>query len=246
MRSTLVRSRTQQINCVRGFCGASGLLTSRGDPATFAKRVRELGPAMEFVEVVLEGIEHLSGQIAICDKLIAKIVKGSEVCQRLMTVPGVGPITALSVMSSLDEIRTLRRRACGRILSGPQSWRNSELASGAQDLDYRAGQVYARYALVQASKSARRCRPNDPMVKWSQTIEDRKRFADRDSCSGPEDGGDSLRHLARWNDLSTGRGGADARKGLTLGPSDRRQRLISLGCNDCPKAVTAPSAGSRS
>ncbi len=52
--------------------------------------------------------------------------------------------------------------------------RELELASGAQDLDYQGGQVYARYALVQASKSARRCRPNDPMVKWSQTIEDRK------------------------------------------------------------------------
>ncbi len=33
---------------------------------------------MEFVEVVLESIEHLSRQIAICDKLIAKIVKGAR------------------------------------------------------------------------------------------------------------------------------------------------------------------------
>ena len=174
MRSALVRSRTQQINCVRGFLRGQRTRPRGGDPATFAKRVRELGPTMEFVEVLLESIEHLSRQIAVCDKLIAKVVKGNEVCQRLMTVPGVGPITALSVMASLDEVGRFEGAHAVQSYLGLSPGENSSSLRVRKTSITKAGQVYARYALVQAAKSARRCRPSDPMVVWSRAIEDRK------------------------------------------------------------------------
>jgi transposase len=129
---------------------------------------------MEFVEVLLESIEHLSRQIALCDKLIAKIVKGNEVCQRLMTVPGVGPITALSVMSSLDEVGRFAGAHAVESYLGLSPGENSSSLRVRKTSITKAGQVYARYALVQAAKSARRCRPSDPMVEWSNAIEERK------------------------------------------------------------------------
>ena len=43
MRSTLVRSRTQQINCVRGFCQGQRIAARRGRPSDIRQTVREAG-----------------------------------------------------------------------------------------------------------------------------------------------------------------------------------------------------------
>ncbi len=120
---------------------------------------------MEFVEVVLERHrEHLSGQIAICDKLIAKIVKGSEVCQRLMTVPGVGPITALSVMSSLDEIGRFAGAHAVESYLGLSPGENSSSLRVRKTSITKAGQVYARY--WRWSSTPRAQDAVDPTIRW--------------------------------------------------------------------------------
>jgi transposase len=51
------------------------------------------------------GIAGLKEQYAIVDKLVQNIAREDPICCRLMTVPGVGPITALTFMAAIDDPR---------------------------------------------------------------------------------------------------------------------------------------------
>jgi len=44
----------------------------------------------------------LRDQIAVLHRLLLALVKDDEVCRRLMTVPGVGPVVALTYRATVD------------------------------------------------------------------------------------------------------------------------------------------------
>ena len=46
---------------------------------------------------------HVVAQIAALDRDIRRLVRSEPVLKRLMTVPGVGPITALAFLSTIDD-----------------------------------------------------------------------------------------------------------------------------------------------
>jgi len=48
-------------------------------------------------------VEHLDSQVAGLDKVIAARAKASATCKRLMTVPGVGPLVALTYAAGVDD-----------------------------------------------------------------------------------------------------------------------------------------------
>jgi transposase len=56
------------------------------------------------VERVLESIEQLSNQIRAADKELAELASQDGTCQRLMTVPGVGPVTAVRFAAIVDDV----------------------------------------------------------------------------------------------------------------------------------------------
>src|SRR3546814_20633592 len=77
-------------------------------------RVRELMENEEYVFQVM--IEHMltvrASVLEACaklHKLVLNFVAGDEVCRRFMTVPGVGPITALSFKAAIDAPHRFRR-----------------------------------------------------------------------------------------------------------------------------------------
>lgn len=95
--------------------------------------------------------EHLDGQIAGLDKMIAARTKTSVICRRLMKVPGVGPLVALSYVAGVDDAaRFTNSRSVGahfgltprRFQSGEMDW------SGGIS---RAGDASVRRALYQAA-----------------------------------------------------------------------------------------------
>jgi transposase len=95
--------------------------------------------------------EHLDRQIAGLDKEIAARAKTSAACKRLMTVPGVGPLVALTYAAGVDDpARFSDSRTVGahfgltprRFQSGEMDW------SGGIS---RAGDAGVRRALYQAA-----------------------------------------------------------------------------------------------
>jgi len=96
-------------------------------------------------------VEHLDSQVAGLDKVIASRAKASIACKRLMTVPGVGPLVALTYAAGVDDpARFSDSRTVGahfgltprRFQSGEMDW------SGGIS---RAGDAGVRRALYQAA-----------------------------------------------------------------------------------------------
>jgi transposase len=110
MREGLVSARTKLVNNVRGWLRTQGVGTVRtGGVTTIEVRVQELfarlkRPLPGFVERQLETITHLTKQILAADRELERVAKGEPIARRLMSVPGVGPITALRFIAAVDQI----------------------------------------------------------------------------------------------------------------------------------------------
>ena len=105
-------------------------------------------------------VEHIDGQVTGLDKEIARRAKASSACKRLMTVPGVGPLVALTYAAGVDGPArfsssrdvgahfglTPRRFQCGEM----DSPKRAALAAGSGSIS-RAGDAGVRRALYQAA-----------------------------------------------------------------------------------------------
>jgi transposase len=102
-RDLLVRQRTQVSNALRSHMAEYGWVVPKGlahldklaallaDPAAVPEGVRSV------CMVLLDSLTVLDKQIALLDKEIARRSREDEVARRLMTIPGVGPITATAI-----------------------------------------------------------------------------------------------------------------------------------------------------
>jgi transposase len=104
MRDALVGSRTSMINAVRGWMRGQALRIRSGAVETFPERVRKARPDSlpEPISCVLKTIEHLREQIHALELQLIAIAKKDDRCRRLMSTPGVGPMTAVAFVSTLD------------------------------------------------------------------------------------------------------------------------------------------------
>ena len=100
MREELIASRTALINCVRGWARTQLMKIRSGDVVTFSKRARDAtlksaSGLPEYVERLLKMVEALSEQISAANQELEQLAAQDPLCQRLMTVPGVGPVSSL-------------------------------------------------------------------------------------------------------------------------------------------------------
>src|SRR5205085_3705447 len=73
----------------------------------FAARVRELvagQPTLErVIEPMLRARDALRAEYQVLHRAVLAIVREDAVCRRLMTVPGVGPLVAVTFASAVDD-----------------------------------------------------------------------------------------------------------------------------------------------
>jgi transposase len=175
-RAALVAARTQLINTVRGWLRQQGRRPRSGSVETFPPRVRALGGAglPTAIERQLETIAYLTTQIAAADRELGVLVAADPICARLMTVPGVGPVTAARFTAALD---TAARFGDAHAVASYLGLVPGEASSGArvQRLGItKAGAAAVRSSLVQAAWSVRRLAPRDPLVQWARRVEQRR------------------------------------------------------------------------
>jgi transposase len=176
MREELVEARTKLINCVRGWMRGQAMRVKKRGPASFSMRVREAagGAPPAYVERVLKVIEELTVQILEAEKELDQLAKQDEVCRRLMSVPGVGPLTSLRFVATVDELGRFSDAHHLEAYVGLVPGESSSSERKQRLSITKAGSPKLRWALVQAAWSARRCRPEDPMVQWSNEVEKRR------------------------------------------------------------------------
>jgi transposase len=178
-RDLLVQTRTKCISLVRAFLRQEGIKPERKSSSTFAARVRELGaPADLAVEIspVLDLIDTLTAQIRRADERVAEVAK-DETHQRLMSVPGVGPVTAVAFVAALDDPKRFRGPKQVRAYFGlvPR-----EHSSGEKELRghiTKQGGSRMRRLLVQAAWAVLRSRPTpeaEPLRQWTTNVASRR------------------------------------------------------------------------
>lgn len=179
MRDTLVEARTQLVNCVRGWMRTQVVSIRKGKSNTFPERLREkLLKSPEgmpaFVERQLRAIEELTVQIAAADEEISELVAQHPVCQRLMTVPGVGALTAGHFVASLDDVTRFKSAHHVESYVGLTPGERSSSTRKRRTGITKAGPPRLRRVLSQACWAVWRTRPNDPLVQWGKQIGNRR------------------------------------------------------------------------
>ena len=115
-RDLLVRQRTQTINALRGHLAEFGIVAPQGpahvtrlaqaleDPTVaLPDRVRALG------SLLFDRIVALAVEIADLAKELRDCARHDDEATRLMTVPGVGPITAMALQAFAPPMESFRR-----------------------------------------------------------------------------------------------------------------------------------------
>jgi transposase len=116
LSSANVTKPTQLINAVRGQLTEYGLVAAKGTanlPRLLAL-VDEPGSdlpqaARAMLDVLIGMVMMLAEQISALDREIAKRAKEEDVPSRLMTIPGVGPITATAIAALAPPVETFRK-----------------------------------------------------------------------------------------------------------------------------------------
>jgi transposase len=177
MRDALVGARTQLINTARGWMRGQMMKVRTGGTETFAERVRQSAKLSElpsFVTRQLEAIEQLTAHIAKADKELEAIAAKDPTCPRLMSVPGVGPVTAIRFVAALDDNKRFTSVAQVQSYLGLTPGENSSSDRKRRTGITKAGPSAVRAALVQAAWAARHSRDRHPMVTWSLEVERRR------------------------------------------------------------------------
>jgi transposase len=140
---------------LRGLLRGFGLKVGEVSKGQYAAKVRTLvaGHAMleRIAEAMLHAREALRTEFGKLHRAILAIVRTDEVCRRLMTVPGVGALVAVTFTSGVDvPERFSRSRAVGAHFGlTPKKYQSGETdITGAVS---RVGDVMVRTALYEAA-----------------------------------------------------------------------------------------------
>jgi len=115
-RDLLVRQRTQLINALRGHLAEHGIVASQGptNVKALAHAVEDLGTSLpllvvELARVYFDQIDRLSEKIAELEKATAHEAARATTTRRLLTMPGVGPITAMAIETFAPPMEVFKR-----------------------------------------------------------------------------------------------------------------------------------------
>lgn len=178
-REALVRMRTQLVNRVRSYVRSRIGRPLRATPDTLPGNVRRalladaegLPAHLERVLVVLDTLRE---QIALADAELKALAREDVRRRRLMTVPGVGPVTAARFVAALDDVVRFPNAASVASYLGLIPGENTTGFRAKRTRLTRAGAPQVRWALGQAAWSLYLHRPRDPMVQWAKQVAARR------------------------------------------------------------------------
>lgn len=181
-RRTVLNEMRSTENVVRATLREAGLKLGRPSRTAFAGRVRDLiqddALIQSLVEPLLAILATMLEQLAGLTKQVLDIVRQDPVCRRLMTVPGVGPITALTFRATIDRPDRFRR---SRDVGAHLGLTPARYQSGATDIQgrvSRCGDELARTALYEAAHTLLvRSRKWSSLRAWGMTVAKRRGMA---------------------------------------------------------------------
>ena len=179
-RKTLLTKQIDLENEIRGTLRVFGLkLAGRITKASFQKRVLELlenHPRLAaMVQPMLIARTALRQQCAVLHRMVLTAVRTDGTCRRLMTVPGVGTITAVTYLTTIDDPDRFQR---SRDVGAHLGLTPKKYASGEVDRNSgisKCGDVLMRTTLYQAALALlTRCQKHSALRNWGLQVSKRR------------------------------------------------------------------------
>jgi transposase len=106
-RALLVKIKRDLENQIRGLLKNLGLVIGRAKMNVFAARAAELAEVRPelaaAVEPLLKAREAVERQIVDLDRKVMRLARNDAQVRRFMAAPGIGPITALCFLATVDD-----------------------------------------------------------------------------------------------------------------------------------------------
>ena len=115
-RDLLVRQRTQTINALRGHMAEFGVIAPRG-PAHLGRLAAAIedadsglpDPVRELGALLLGQVAALDEKIAGLENALRERAREDDQTVRLMSIPGIGPLTAMAIQAFAPPMESFRR-----------------------------------------------------------------------------------------------------------------------------------------
>lgn len=183
-RELLVKQRTMLVNAVRGHMAEFGVVVAQGLrnipklADLLDKHPDELIPdeAKGLLRMLFAQINSLNEKVVALEKRIALWHKRDEACQRLSTIPGVGPMTATAIVASIGDGCLF---SSGRAFAAWLGLTPCEYSSGGKQQMggiSKQGDGYIRRLLVHGARAVVRMRSREgaPPSPWLDGLLARK------------------------------------------------------------------------
>jgi len=132
-RALLVKMKGDLENQIRGLLKNLGLIIGKAGGNVFTARVKELVADMPVLQQAVRPLltvrDSVAVEIAAFDRKLLKLARDDVNSRRLLTVPGIGPITALTFATVIDEpARFKRSRSVGAYIGlTPKRYASGEI-----------------------------------------------------------------------------------------------------------------------
>jgi transposase len=182
VRDLLVRQRTMLINALRGHLGEFGIVAARGSGGVAAAIVA-LHEAQESLpgEIVaalhglVEQLQAVGIQIGKLEKRILLCHRADENSRRLATIPGIGPITASAIATTVPDARLFKS---GREFAAWLGLTPRAHSSGGKERQVgisKQGDIHIRRLLVVGATAVlRRARQDNASRSWAAKLLERR------------------------------------------------------------------------
>jgi len=163
-------------NAIRHSLKAFGIRLGGTSRGAFEQAVREAaaGDALtsELMDAMLRARAALWKEYCRLHDLVVKFVARSELARRFMAIPGVGPVTALSFITAIDDPSRFRRSRDVAAYFGLTSRRwQSGTSIDVQGRISKAGDADVRRALYEAASALMtRFRGKDKLKTWGHAL----------------------------------------------------------------------------
>lgn len=178
IRDVVVRARVRAIVVVRSLYRQQGLGLRTGIAESFTRRLAEIeAPELAHrVAPLVETIDHLSVQIREMDRQLEQLAQQNPVVERLRSVPGVGPVTALGFVAVLDQVERFDTAHRVESYLGLVPRERSSGEKQRRGRISKAGSSRVRWLLVETAWRIQHYRRDDvrALQRWTQKIRTRR------------------------------------------------------------------------
>jgi transposase len=184
-REMLVAQRTQLLNGLRGHLAEIGVIAAQGTchMRSLGALIHEGHPDLpqavraSLMPLVIQ-IEHLDEAIRTIDADIALAAKADPVSNRLMTIPGIGPITAQALAATIDDPASFSGPREFAAFLGLVPRQHSSGGKARLGRITKMGNGYLRKLLVVGAHAVlvHQTRHNDPLRNWARKLLETKPF----------------------------------------------------------------------